>query len=85
MKASCASPPAVLAAFVWLVLGGVAWADESPTPTASEGSPTPAESAYHTLLQEPLLLCSLELVILLLGSLVEGVIISLILSRERTA
>ena len=40
---------------------------------------------YHTLLQEPLLLCSLELVILLLGSLVEGVIISLILSREHTA
>ena len=40
---------------------------------------------YHTLLQEPLLLCLLELVILLLGSLVEGVIISFIMSRERSA
>ena len=34
---------------------------------------------YHTLLDEPLLLCLLELLILLLGSLVEGVLISLIL------
>jgi hypothetical protein len=35
---------------------------------------------YHTLLREPILLCLLELSILLLGSLVEGVIISLILT-----
>ena len=34
---------------------------------------------YHTLLDEPLLLCLLELLILLLGSLAEGVLISLIL------
>lgn len=39
---------------------------------------------YHTLLDEPLLLCLLELSILLLGSLVEGVLIALILrSPER--
>lgn len=36
---------------------------------------------YHTLLREPLLLCSLELSILLLGSLVQGVVISLVVSR----
>ena len=40
---------------------------------------------YRTLLQEPLPLCLLELAILLLGSLAEGVIIALMLSRERTA
>ncbi|MFN0130205.1 MAG: hypothetical protein ACKV19_26380 [Verrucomicrobiales bacterium] len=34
---------------------------------------------YHTLLNEPLLLCLLELSILLLGSLVEGVLIAVIL------
>lgn len=32
---------------------------------------------YRTLLHEPILLCALELVILLIGSLVEGVIIAL--------
>ena len=34
---------------------------------------------YHTLLREPVTLCALELSILLVGSLVEGVIISFIL------
>ena len=34
---------------------------------------------YHTLLREPAALCALELSVLLLGSLVEGVIISFIL------
>lgn len=36
---------------------------------------------YHTLLGEPLLLNVVELVILLLGSLVEGVVISYVLGR----
>jgi hypothetical protein len=34
---------------------------------------------YHTLLREPAMLCALELGILLLGSLVEGIIISYML------
>ena len=38
---------------------------------------------YHTLLREPLLLCALELSILLLGSLVEGIIIALILRPNK--
>lgn len=37
---------------------------------------------YHTLLQEPLLLNLFELVILLTGSVIEGLIISFILGRE---
>ena len=40
---------------------------------------------YHTLLREPVLLCALELSILLLGSLVEGVIISFILRPHEPA
>jgi hypothetical protein len=36
---------------------------------------------YHTLLREPLLLNALELVILLLGSLVEGLVIAFLLAR----
>ena len=40
---------------------------------------------YHTLLHEPLMLCALELGILLLGSLAEGVIISLILQPHEPA
>ncbi len=36
---------------------------------------------YHTLLQEPLLLNLLELIILLLGSLMEGVVIAFLLAR----
>lgn len=40
---------------------------------------------YHTLLREPVMLCALELSILLLGSLVEGVIISLILRPHEPA
>ena len=39
---------------------------------------------YHTLLREPLPLCSFELLILLLGSLGEGVVIALVLAHERT-
>lgn len=38
---------------------------------------------YHTLLQEPLILNLLELVLLLTGSLVEGVIIAFILARRQ--
>lgn len=38
---------------------------------------------YHTLLQEPLLLNAFELMILLVGSLVEGLCISAILSRGK--
>jgi hypothetical protein len=38
---------------------------------------------YHTLLAEPLLLNALELIVLLLGSLTEGLCISFILGRER--
>jgi hypothetical protein len=37
---------------------------------------------YHTLLQEPLILNLLELVILLTGSLIEGLIISFIMERK---
>jgi len=37
---------------------------------------------YHTLLGEPLLLNLLELVVLLLGSLVEGIVIAFFLARE---
>lgn len=37
---------------------------------------------YHTLLREPLALCALELAILLLGSLVEGVVIAFVLRRS---
>lgn len=37
---------------------------------------------YHTLLREPLILNLLELVILLAGSLVEGLIIAFMLSRK---
>lgn len=40
---------------------------------------------YHTLLREPVMLCALELSILLFGSLVEGVIISLILRPHEPA
>ena len=36
---------------------------------------------YHTLLLEPLILCAVELVILLLGSLVEGIVIAFLLGR----
>ncbi|MFH1871965.1 MAG: hypothetical protein ABIK82_09290 [Pseudomonadota bacterium] len=39
---------------------------------------------YVTLLREPVLLASLELVILLGGSLIEGVVIAAILDRSRT-
>ncbi len=38
---------------------------------------------YHTLLREPILLNALELVILLLGSLVEGVVIAFFLARRK--
>ena len=38
---------------------------------------------YHTLLGEPLILNTLELTILLTGSLVEGLIISFLLSKKR--
>lgn len=37
---------------------------------------------YHTLLQEPILLNLLELTILLIGSLIEGVVIAWILRKE---
>ena len=37
---------------------------------------------YHTLLKEPLLLNLLELAILLIGSLVEGLIIAFFLARD---
>ncbi len=37
---------------------------------------------YHTLLREPLLLNALELLILLSGSLVEGVVIAFVLARD---
>lgn len=37
---------------------------------------------YHTLLKEPLILNCLELIILLLGSLVEGIVISFFLARK---
>lgn len=40
---------------------------------------------YHTLLQEPLLLNGLELCILLLGAMVEGVIIAFFLARRTAA
>lgn len=41
---------------------------------------------YHTLLAEPLVLNALELIILLLGSLVEGLVIAFVLGRgTRTA
>jgi hypothetical protein len=37
---------------------------------------------YHTLLQEPLLLALVELIILLMGSFIEGLIISKFLSQK---
>lgn len=37
---------------------------------------------YHTLLQEPILLATVELAILLVGSLIEGMIISRFLDKE---
>lgn len=40
---------------------------------------------YHTLLAEPLLLNALELLLLLVGSLVEGVIIAAVLARNQAA
>lgn len=39
---------------------------------------------YHTLLDEPFLLNVLELLILLIGSLVEGLVIAFFLARETT-